>query len=79
MVAWLVNDESEDMQKKHSWPNTKYHLRTCIEQWLPNSDRDPNEGSGGSDVGSRVGFMKNSTITKKKMYLNSNRTIEKIH
>jgi hypothetical protein len=26
-------------------------------QWLPTSDRDPNQGRGGSDVGSREGFF----------------------
>ena len=62
MLAWLVSEESKDMQKKLSWLNAKCHLRTCLEQWLTTSGRDSNEGRGGSDIGSRVGFMGNSKI-----------------
>ena len=30
-----------------------------LERWFPTSGRDPNEGRGGSNVGTRDGFMEN--------------------
>ena len=36
-----------------------------MDQWFPPSGRDPNQGPGASDVGSREGFLENSIIIKK--------------
>jgi hypothetical protein len=36
-----------------------------LQQWYPNSGRDPNQGCWGSDVGSREGFMDNSVNMEK--------------
>jgi hypothetical protein len=37
-----------------------------LRHWFPTSGRDPNQGHGGCDVGSREGFTENSIITKQK-------------
>jgi hypothetical protein len=39
----------------------------ALSQWFPTSGRDPNQGRGVSDVGSREGFLKNSIIMKKNI------------
>jgi hypothetical protein len=47
-------------------PWESQNVRThCIKQRFPTPGRDPNQGRGGSDVGSREGFMENSIIIKR--------------
>ena len=41
----------------------------AVPQWFPTSGRDPNQGRGGSDVGSGEGFMENAIIMKKNQNL----------
>ena len=39
------------------------------EKWLTTSGRDPSQGRGGSDVGSRGGCMENWIIMKKSKFV----------
>jgi len=58
-LACVIDDNMQNMiliRSEIVGNSTGYHVVQCF----PTSGREPNQGRGGSDVGLREGFMKNS-------------------